>query len=95
MSCWRRDAHQCFAEIAALQHADEGGRCVLKAVRYVLAIADSPIGDSSADIAQEGWVVLGGEFVVDVAAQSRPLLSTSRMVAGRRFDPDAGPVALY
>src|SRR5215472_394317 len=65
----RRDAHQCFAEIAAFQHADEGGWRILKAVGDVLAIADAAIGDSGADGAQERRVVLGGEFVVDVAAQ--------------------------
>src|SRR5262245_26676777 len=68
-AAWRRDAHQCFAEIAAFQHADEGGGRILKAVGDVLAIADAAIGDSGADSAQERRVMLGGEFVVDVAAQ--------------------------
>src|SRR5262245_37473995 len=70
-AAWRRDAHQCFAEIAAFQHADEGDWRILKAVGDVLAIADAAIGDSCADSAQERRVVIGGEFVVDVAAQSK------------------------
>src|SRR5262245_42938789 len=73
MSRWRRDTHQCLAEIAPLQHADEGGWRILKPVGDVLAIADAAIGDGSADSAQERRVVLGGEFVVDVAAQSQTL----------------------
>src|SRR5215468_7896575 len=64
-----RDVHECFAEVATFQHADEGGRRILKAVGDVLAIADAAIGDSGADRAQERTEVLGGEFVVDVAAQ--------------------------
>src|SRR5262245_23034211 len=73
MSRWRRDAHQCLAEIAAFQHADEGGWRILKPVGDVLAIADASIGDRSADSAQERRVVIAGEFVVDVAAQSKTL----------------------
>src|SRR6516225_3209855 len=37
----RRDAHECFAEVAAFQHADERGWRILKAVGDVLAIADA------------------------------------------------------
>jgi hypothetical protein len=46
MSHWRRSTHQCLAEIAALQHTDEGGRGILKAIRDVFAIAYAPVGDS-------------------------------------------------
>ena len=70
MSHWRRSTHQCLAEIAALQHTDEGGRGILKAIRDVFAIAYAPVGDSGGDRAQKRRVVLGCEFVVDVAAQS-------------------------
>ena len=70
MSRLRRDAHECLSEIAAFQHADEGSRRILKALGDVLAIADAPIADGSADGAQERRVVIGDEFVVDVAAQS-------------------------
>jgi hypothetical protein len=53
-----------------LQHADEGARRIFEAFGDILAIADAPIGDSSStDRAQERRVVLGSEFIVDVAAQ--------------------------
>jgi hypothetical protein len=60
----------CLAEIAAFQHADEGRRRILKAVGDVRAIADAPISNSGDGGAQKRRVVLGGEFAVDVAAQS-------------------------
>src|SRR5262249_32584507 len=69
MSHLFRDTHQGLAEIAALQHVYKGGWRLLKAVGYVLAIADAPISDGGSDSAQEVRIVLGGEFVVDVAAQ--------------------------
>ena len=65
--------HQCLAEITTLQHADEGGRRILKAVGNVLAIADAAIGDGRGDRAQKRRIVLGREFVVDVAAQGEAL----------------------
>ena len=54
-----------------LQHADEGGRRILKPVSDVLAITDAPVGDPGTDSAQERRVVLSGEFIVDVAAQRK------------------------
>jgi RimJ/RimL family protein N-acetyltransferase len=77
MSRRRRDAHQCFAEITAFQHAYKGGRRILQAVGDVLAIANAPIGDGGSDGAQEGRVMLGGEFVIDVAAQGKTFASRS------------------
>jgi hypothetical protein len=41
-----------------LQHADEGGWRILKAVSDVLTVADAPVGNNGADSAQEGRVVL-------------------------------------
>jgi hypothetical protein len=54
-----------------LQHADEGGRRILKPVSDVLAITDAPVGDPGTDSAQERRVVLSGEFIVEVAAQRK------------------------
>ena len=80
MSCRFGDAHQRFAEVTAFEQADEGGWCILKAVGDVLAIADAAIPDGGTDNPQELRVVLGGEFIVDVAARngsrSRPKSSS-------------------
>src|SRR6266542_454933 len=67
------DAHECFPEIAAFEHPDEGRRRVLEPVGDVLAITDAAIGDCGRDGAQEVGIMLRGEFVVDETAQREAL----------------------
>src|SRR5580765_2646937 len=56
-----------LAEVAPLQHADEGLRRLLQAVDEVLAIPDVAVSDAGADFSQERGKVLGGKVVVDEA----------------------------
>src|SRR4029450_3731888 len=55
------DAHECFPEIAAFKHPDEGRRRVLESVSDVLAIADAAIGDCGRDAEQEVGMMLRAE----------------------------------
>src|SRR4029450_12535442 len=63
------DSHECFPEIAAFEHPDEGRRRVLESVSDVLAIADAAIGDCAGDGAQEGGIMLRGEIAVGETTQ--------------------------
>jgi len=45
----RRDAHDELAEIASVEHSDEGFRCVFQAVYDVLTIANAAVGDAGTD----------------------------------------------
>src|ERR1039458_2153179 len=62
-------AYQRLAEIAAFEQAHEGRWGIIEAFGHILAIADSSIGDSRRANSQEIRIMLGGEFVVDEAAQ--------------------------
>jgi hypothetical protein len=86
--------YQRLADVLSLQQADEGGRRILKAVRYVLTVTDAPVGDAGADGFEEFGIMIRGEFVIDERCV-RLLVRTSRMVAGRRFGPLAAPAVLY
>jgi hypothetical protein len=65
-----------------------------KTVGDILATADATIGDSGADSAQEGRVVIGGEFVIDVAAQGKTFAQHLTHGRGKEIWSGGGSVAL-
>src|ERR1700761_8343395 len=62
-----------FAEIFPLEHADESGWRLCKAVGDVLAVTNVSVGDSGGNILQECGVMLRRELVIDEAAQGQAL----------------------
>src|SRR5207249_723896 len=80
-----------LAEVASLQHANEGFWRVFQTVDEVLAITDAAVGDAGADLAQECGIVLGGEFVVDEPAHREAL----RQDLAHRGGQPVGAVALF
>src|SRR5262249_20875227 len=75
---WRRSAlgghpDDELAEVAPLQHSDEGAWRVFKTGDDVLAVANATRGDARTHLAQKVGIVLGGKVVVDEAAYGQPL----------------------
>jgi hypothetical protein len=54
--CLISNSDDQLAEVASLQHADEGFGCSLEAVDIVPAIADAAIGDAGADGVQNRYL---------------------------------------
>jgi hypothetical protein len=77
MSRWRRDTHQCFAEIAAFQHTNEGGRRISTSPPSTTRRFCAPVIAAVAD----GRIRYRADITDGLV---RVLLSTSRMVTGRR-----------
>src|SRR6266850_2205389 len=62
-----------LAEVASLQQAEKGFGRLLQAVDDILAVADTAIGDTGTDLAQECRIVCFSTFMVEEAAQRQAL----------------------